>query len=305
MDVKRKIDTPSFECANLTQDLTNLELRLKKCGARAVENETSLNKLFQTHLNSGGSRTRAFLALAAGIKLALPDSVRLPIATSVELLHQASLIHDDIQDQDSIRRGSTAIWDLAGESTAICLGDNMIAAAFEQLAMLPEPYSYHLARLTIMLSRGVSTMAAGQALDCQWTPGSHLSLAQYEQIVRHKSGPLLGLPIAMTLLVNGGTDDQVTNILSGASSIGIAYQLADDLNDREDDYGQRLNGYWVIQENSGDQIDIESELRARFEWHLTNARESVANLSDVPAEAFEVLIEALHHKYPTFRKAAA
>ena len=109
----------------------------------------------------------------------------------------------------------------------------------------------------------------------------------------------------MTLLVNGGTDDQVTNILSGASSIGIAYQLADDLNDREDDYGQRLNGYWVIQENSGDQIDIESELRARFEWHLTNARESVANLSDVPAEAFEVLIEALHHKYPTFRKAAA
>lgn len=295
---------PMFDFSLLTHDLEALERQLEAVGAGSVINEPSLNQLFCQHLNSGGGRTRAMLALAAGRTLGLPDAVRFAIASSVELLHQASLIHDDIQDQDPMRRGQASVWHTAGESAAICLGDNLIAAAFEQLTALPDPYLAELPRLVVMLSRGVSVMAAGQTLDCQWQPTDAISYADYEQIVRHKSGPLLGLPVALTLAVNGGTDDQVTRILHGASSIGVAYQLADDFVDRDEDRETRLNGFWVISSHLDNAHEAEHVLRERFEWHLQHARESVASLPSFCIDAFNVLIEALHRKYPSLQVAA-
>jgi len=285
-------------------ELEILEARLAAYGAVAVGSEVSLNTVFQKHLASGGSRTRAQLALSAGQRLHLPDSVRFPIATAVELLHQASLIHDDIQDQDTLRRGQHAVWQFAGTSAAICLGDDLIAAAFEELALIPAPYNAHLARLIVMLSRGVSVMAAGQTLDCQWTKNTATSFDAYEQIVRHKSGPLLGLPVAMVLAVADGTDHDVTQILAAASSIGVAYQLADDLMDRDEDHEERLNGYWVIARHAEPGVDPEVLLRQRFDWHLERAREIASKLPEVCVVAFDALIDALHAKYPTLQKVA-
>lgn len=281
-----------------------LEARLAAYGAAAVTSEASLNSIFRKHLASGGSRTRAQLALSAGQRLSLPDSVRFPIATAVELLHQASLIHDDIQDQDTLRRGQRAVWQFAGTASAICLGDDLIAAAFQELALIPAPYNAHLARLVVMLSRGVSVMAAGQTLDGQWIKGTATSIDAYEQIVRHKSGPLLGLPVAMVLAVADGTDHDVTQILAAASSIGVAYQLADDLMDRDEDNNERLNGYWVIAQYADSGIDPEILVRQRFDLHLEYAKQIASKLPEVCVLAFDSLITALHAKYPALQKVA-
>ena len=295
---------PTFDLSYLQSELHQLEHRLKQYGAKSVKNEVSLNKLFVNHLASGGSRTRAIIALAAGRSVGIPESASLAIACSVELLHQASLIHDDIQDQDSLRRGQAAVWSIAGSSSALCLGDELIGGAFEELALIPNPHSAELPRLIAMLSRGISLMAAGQTLDCQWTTDTPTSFEDYEQIVRHKSGPLLGLPIAMTLAITGGTDDQVARVLSGASSIGIAYQLADDFSDKAEDEKKRLNGFWVLAANTYDRSDPEVALRQRFEMHLQNARESVQILPGFCIEAFNILIQALYNKYPSFKAVA-
>ena len=293
-----------FDFSLLRNDLVELEQRLRQYGSKPVKDETSLNQLFINHVDSVGSRTRAMLALAAGHSQDLDQNARLSIATSIELLHQASLIHDDVQDDDSTRRGQAAVWTVAGKSSAICLGDDLIGAAFEELALLPGEHIHQLPRLVTMLSRGISVMAAGQTLDCQWTPELHTSFDDYEEIVRHKSGPLLGLPIAMVLALAAGTDEQILKVLAGASSIGVAYQLADDLSDKVEDHNQRLNGYWVIVDQVTDQTDPELVLRQRFDWHLDHARESVKGLPSFCVEAFEVLIQALHQKYPTFKAAA-
>jgi geranylgeranyl pyrophosphate synthase len=294
----------TFDFSLLKTDLVDLEERLRQYGSKPVKDEISLNQLFVDHLASGGSRTRAMLALAAGHSQSLNKSARLSIAASVELLHQASLIHDDVQDEDSTRRGKASVWAVAGKSSAICLGDDLIGAAFEELAQLPGSHIHQLPRLVTMLSRGISVMAAGQTIDCRWTPDEQLSFLDYEQIVRHKSGPLLGLPIAMVLALTGGSDDQILQVLAGASSIGVAYQLADDLSDQAEDFNQRLNGYWVLAETITDGADPESVLRERFDWHLENARYSVQTTPQFCIEAFEVLIQALHQKYPTFEVAA-
>ena len=294
----------TFDFNLLKPDLADVEEKLRQYGSKSVKNEISLNQLFIDHLASGGSRTRALLALAAGHSQSLDRTARLSIATSVELLHQASLIHDDVQDEDSTRRGKASVWAVAGKSSAICLGDDLIGAAFEELAGLPEGHIHQLPRLVTMLSRGISVMAAGQTLDCRWTPNDRLTFSDYEQIVRHKSGPLLGLPIAMVLALTEGSDEQILQVLSGASSIGVAYQLADDLSDQAEDFDQRLNGYWVLTETTTDGADPESVLRERFDWHLEHARRSVQTTPQFCIDAFEVLIQALHQKYPSFKVAA-
>jgi geranylgeranyl diphosphate synthase type II len=296
----------TYDLSLIQQDLKIMEQRLNEYGANPIQAETSLNTLFKNHLSSGGSRTRAMLAVAAGRATNLPDDARFAVATSIELLHQASLIHDDIQDKDALRRGQAAVWSIAGESSAICLGDELIGAAYEELSKLPAPYINELPRLIVMLSKGISLMAAGQTLDCQWTPATPITFHDYEMIVRHKSGPLLGLPIAMILTLVGGTDEHIEQVLAGASSIGVAYQLADDLSDKIEDQDSRLNGYWILaqQATQQDGTDPETELRRQFEWHLNNARECVQSLPPFCIQAFEVLIQALHEKYPSFRVAA-
>lgn len=294
----------TFDFNLLKPDLADVEEKLGQYGSKSVKDEISLNQLFIDHLASGGSRTRALLALAAGHSQSLERAARLSIATSVELLHQASLIHDDVQDEDSTRRGKASVWAVAGKSSAICLGDDLIGAAFEELAGLPESHIHQLPRLVTMLSRGISVMAAGQTLDCRWTPNDRLTFSDYEQIVRHKSGPLLGLPVAMVLALTEGSDEQILQVLSGASSIGVAYQLADDLSDQAEDFDQRLNGYWVLTETTADGTDPESVLRERFDWHLEHARRSVQTTPQFCIDAFEVLIQALHQKYPSFKVAA-
>ncbi len=295
---------PSFNFAALQPDLEAVENRLASYGAQPIGSEVSLNTLFVNHLASGGSRTRAALAVAAGQALALPTAVRVSVATAVELLHQASLIHDDVQDKDATRRGQAAVWSVAGTPSAICLGDDLIGAAFQELAMLPETHTQLLPKLVTMLSRGISVMAAGQTLDCQWSPENHTAIDEYEEIVRHKSGPLLGLPIALTLILSGGSDDDALQVLKGASSIGIAYQLADDLLDRDEDRDQRLNGYWVLAEHLPTGVDPEHALRERFEYHLGAAKAAVQHLPPYCPLAFDVLIDALYQKYPSFKEAA-
>jgi len=285
-------------------ELTILEKRLAGHGSVSLGHEKSLNSIFKTHLASGGSRRRALIALSTGKRLGLPDTVRFPIATAVELLHQASLIHDDVQDQDRLRRGQHAVWQIAGTSTAICLGDDLIASAFEELASIPSPFDVHLPRLILMLSDGISAMAAGQTLDCQWMQETSITIEAYEKIVRHKSGPLLGLPVAMCSVLVGCTDSIVNKTLDAASSIGIAYQLADDLVDRNQDYGKRLNGYWVIAQQTEPDQDSETMLRERFIWHLDQARQTAEKLPTLCLIAIEELITALYSKYPSLQEAA-
>ena len=288
----------------IPHDLEQLEYRLCQYGSDAVQSEISLNQLFQNHLAAGGTRTRAILALAAGHAVNLPDEVRYIIATAVELLHQASLIHDDIQDRDTLRRGQASVWSVAGDSSAICLGDDLIGAAFQELAKLPAEYADKIPDLINLLAAAISRMAAGQTLDCQWQQDRDTTFSQYEQIVQHKSGPLLGLPIAMVMAIQDASASDIKHVMTGACHIGVAYQLADDLSDRSEDQGTRLNGYWVLASQAAGEIDAEQALRSEFERQLAHARQSVCHLPSFCIQSFEVLIEALHQKYPAFRVAA-
>lgn len=177
------------------------------------------------HLSTGGNRVRAKLGLDAGRALELPHPVAEACACGPELLHNASLVHDDLQDQDATRRGFPAVWQRFGPAAAVSVGDVMISAAFASAAEHPNP-----ARAIALLHDAITLTACGQAHDLM---KPRLDFASYQAIVAKKTGPMFALPVRLALAAKNANGDE-TAVEVGAT-LALAYQVFDDIRDREAD----------------------------------------------------------------------
>ena len=178
----------------------------------------------QHHLDSGGGRVRAKLALQTADALILSKETTRAISASCELLHNASLVHDDYQDGDTVRRGETAVWKKFGANTAICLGDLMVSAAYAALASASDT---HLPAMITHMHKRVGDVIGGQHADLE----NHCrTLADYNEVARMKSGPLLGLPVELCLIA-AKLSDHVSTAMAASDAIAIAYQTTDDIAD--------------------------------------------------------------------------
>lgn len=189
------------------------------------------------HLCAGGSRVRALLALEAARALARPDREAISIAAACELLHNASLVHDDLQDRDVLRRGQDAVWRRYGDAAAICVGDLLLSAAYGAVAMAGSS----AAMLVTRMHHRVSAVIRGQCDDIALQGSTPGLLETYEHVARAKSGPLLVLPIELALLL-AGREDAIAAAAEAGSLFAIGYQIADDLDDvQRDAINEELN----------------------------------------------------------------
>lgn len=210
---------PNFDSSVLLEQCENHMLGFIK------DNEPS-----RFHLASGGSRTRAKLCIDAGTALQLPTLSIIALAGAVELLHNASLVHDDLQDQESTRRNREAIWKKYGKAHAICAGDAMISAAFASLAHVGSTPS--LSALLIHMHEAVAMTVRGQARDLD--ASDDITEQEYENIAAMKSGPLIRLTLELPLLM-AGCENYIPNAKFALSRFSIAYQILDDLDDWQQD----------------------------------------------------------------------
>jgi geranylgeranyl diphosphate synthase type II len=185
------------------------------------------------HLNSGGNRARATFCIEAGLALQLPEKSIVAMASTIELLHNASLIHDDLQDSETVRRGRQSVWKKFGKSHAICAGDVMISAAYGALA--DSQAHSALASLLTHTHRAVSTTIHGQSQDIDATADT--SVKQYERIAAMKSGPLIQLTLSLPLLM-ADMEEYVQTAHQALNNFAIAYQIVDDLDDWQQDLHQ-------------------------------------------------------------------
>jgi geranylgeranyl diphosphate synthase type I len=189
------------------------------------------------HLASGGSRTRAKLCIDAGLALQLSSKTIVALASTIELLHNASLVHDDLQDADISRRGRESVWKKYGNSHAVCAGDAMISAAFGSLADVDT-----FTTLPSILSQthsAVSLTVQGQSMDLN--AQSTITEHEYEYIAAMKSGPLIQLTLALPLTA-AGYDEHIKTVNLALNKFSIAYQILDDLDDWEQDkQNEQLN----------------------------------------------------------------
>ena len=180
------------------------------------------------HLASGGGRARARLALESAHALNLSFATTRSISAACELLHNASLVHDDLQDGDTVRRGKTAVWKKFGSNTAICLGDLMVSAAYAAIASAPGD---QLATMIAHMHQRVGDVIGGQHADLE---SNCKTIAEYNDVARMKSGPLLGLPVELCLIA-ANRQASVSAAMTASDAIAIAYQTIDDISDAERD----------------------------------------------------------------------
>jgi len=301
---RQQMNNKNDEAIEIQRSLIEVERRLNQLGVSAIATERSLQSAFQIHLASGGERIRAKLTLEQGYHLGLPTAVTEPLATAIEVLHQASLIHDDILDGDKFRRGQKSVWFAEGTASAVCLGDALISQAFDQLTQIPDLSHSQLVLLVQTFNQGVCHMAAGQSLDCAWRPDTPIPYSTYEHAVRLKSGPLLGFPIALPLALSKWNGGDIQHILDVAMNIGIAYQLADDFADREEDKGSRLNGYWVLIDETGSEHDAEHAMLEHFNRYIETATTSLSDLPLSCQNSLLLLINRLKKNNPLIHQAA-
>ncbi|MBK1643420.1 geranylgeranyl pyrophosphate synthase [Thiocapsa imhoffii] len=175
----------------------------------------------------GGARVRPRLCLAVATACGSPDvEIAAAVAASIELLHCASLVHDDLPcfDDSPLRRGLPSVHRAYGEPLAVLAGDALIVLAFENLARVLAEDPARLAPLLLTLGRAVGMpmgIVAGQAWECE----PKVSVADYH---RAKTGALFAAATAAGAQV-AGADAEAWRVVG--DRIGEAYQVADDLRD--------------------------------------------------------------------------
>jgi hypothetical protein len=184
------------------------------------------------HLDSGGSAWRARMAVAAGRAAGLDTEATVAIAAACELVHQASLVHDDVQDGAVTRRGSASIAARFGVAAAVCLGDHLLFAAFAQLAEAGAP------ALLGPFARGLAEVVRGQADELDPGLWPAMTPARALQLARGKAGAMAALPIRAAALAAGLPAAVVASAAEAATRLGTAYQLCDDVEDLAEDFAR-------------------------------------------------------------------
>ncbi len=176
------------------------------------------------HFKNPGKSFRAQLAFSTGEALNLDDKEILYWAAACELLHNASLIHDDISDASDYRRGQKSVCAQFGNDMALCLGDWMVAKSFELAARHP----IYGSKLVALLAQSMQDTCAGQTADIH---RNRLSTEDcWQHIARNKTAPLLIAPVLGAAIIagRGSNSEALIHIID---LCGLAYQGLNDIDD--------------------------------------------------------------------------
>jgi geranylgeranyl pyrophosphate synthase len=209
-------------------------------GAATAEG-SPLRRMFTYQLQTGGKRLRAILPLLIGEALGAPVHRIVPFAAACEMLHNASLVHDDIQDGDSMRRGNPTVWKKFGMAQAINLGDAMIAFTMTSLDRLEvDPPLREQVKARVL--REMLRVIDGQAMEFDMTAKLDITVDDYMAMVERKTSSLFSLPVGGGALLSGVDEAIERALVASAYQIGILFQIVDDLIDLYGDKGRGASG---------------------------------------------------------------
>ncbi|MDG4820932.1 polyprenyl synthetase family protein [Asanoa sp. WMMD1127] len=187
------------------------------------------------HSGTPGKALRPALVLVAaeavggtpvGMAAVAAVPAAIPAAVAVELMHNFTLLHDDVLDGDGLRRHRPAVWKAFGTGAAILAGDALVALAFDVLAATAHPSASTAARL---LGATVAQLVEGQADDLSFDRRDDVRLDECFRMARRKTGALLECSAGLGGLFGGGTPAQIAALRGFGVELGLAFQLTDDL----------------------------------------------------------------------------
>ncbi|MGH3710378.1 MAG: family 2 encapsulin nanocompartment cargo protein polyprenyl transferase [Pseudonocardiaceae bacterium] len=184
------------------------------------------NEQGQLEHTTGGKAIRPTLVLLSAQAAGGAPDAAVPAAVAVELVHNFSLLHDDVMDGDVTRRHRPTAWSVFGRNAAILAGDALLTLALEVLATSGHPAATDGIQL---LSAAVQDLVEGQSADLAFEHRSEIELAECLRMAERKTGALMGCACAMGALFGGGSPEQVARLRGFGQHLGLAFQHVDDL----------------------------------------------------------------------------
>jgi geranylgeranyl diphosphate synthase, type I len=179
-----------------------------------------------TEKATGGKAIRLTLALLSAEVVGGVAAAAVPAALAVELVHNFSLLHDDVMDGDVTRRHRRTAWHVFGINLAILAGDALLTLAVEVLAASGHPAAMDGTR---MLSAAVQDLLEGQSADLSLEQRAEVELRECLSMAEKKTGALMGCACAVGASFGGGSVEQVDQLRRFGVHLGVAFQHVDDL----------------------------------------------------------------------------
>ncbi|HEY6906316.1 MAG TPA: polyprenyl synthetase family protein, partial [Ignavibacteriaceae bacterium] len=193
-------------------------------------------------IESGGKRLRPLLVLLSAKAVGGNYSDAYFSSAAVELLHNFTLVHDDIMDHAEKRRGRMTLHVKYDNHTAILAGDSLLAVAYETLI---KDCNGNSRAILAEFTKGLVEVCEGQSLDKEYEKMTSVSLKQYIAMIQKKTAAMLEMCCSIGAHLGGGSAKEIKALSAFGRNIGIAFQVQDDLLDitaDETEFGKTIGG---------------------------------------------------------------
>ena len=203
---------------------------------------------------AGGKRFRPTLCLMACEAVGGSSQVAMPAAAAVELVHNFSLVHDDIQDQDRARHHRPTVWALWGESQALNVGNTLYALACHTVLDLAQNHvaPERVLQTSVRLAQSSLETMQGQYLDLEFERRMDVTTQEYLDMTARKTGALIACAMEMGALIGSGDPAMVSIVAQSGHYIGQLFQIRDD-----------VLGVWGDVATTGKAIDSDIQRRKK------------------------------------------
>ncbi|HIL44615.1 MAG TPA: octaprenyl diphosphate synthase [Candidatus Thioglobus sp.] len=196
---------------------------------RLNSNVELINQMSHYIINSGGKRIRPLLLLLCARATSYSGKDHHAMAVVIELIHTATLLHDDVVDESATRRGQNTANELWGNAPSVLVGDFLYSRAFE---IMVEPNSMEIMRV---LSKATNQISEGEVLQLLNIRNAKVSRSEYFEVIEQKTACLFKAACQIAGILSESSEELITALGSFGMHLGNAFQIIDDNLDYESD----------------------------------------------------------------------
>ena len=208
---------------------SELDLMNKILVDRLDSNVDLISQMSQYIINSGGKRIRPLLLLICAKATEYDGDYHYSMAVVIELIHTATLLHDDVVDQSKTRRGQETANELWGNAPSVLVGDFLYSRAFE---IMVEPNSMEIMRI---LSKATNQISEGEVLQLLNIKNANVTQAEYFKVIERKTACLFKAACQIAGILSSADQKVINAMGSFGMHLGNAFQIIDDTLDYESD----------------------------------------------------------------------
>ena len=206
----------------ISAELEELELNLINSISSDVQLATEVSRYI---VSSGGKRIRPVICILVARALNYPGSELIRLASSIELLHTATLIHDDVVDESLLRRGKESIQTKWDNAHGVLVGDFVYSKAFQLMASFDNP------EIIRALANATNRISEGEVLQLSLKNETSLIKKDYFEIIERKTAELFKVSALTSGILSSSSDEQLKSLEKFSTSLGVAFQIQDDILD--------------------------------------------------------------------------